>query len=189
MSNFVALYDACVLHPAPLRDLLMHLAICGLYRAKWTQRIEQEWMRSVMARRPDLPGEWLERTRDRMNTHLPNAMVSGYESLEASLNLPDPDDRHVLAAAIHCHAGAIVTYNLKDFPADVLAPHGISAQHPDEFIEHTFGLDSATVIRAVRNQRASLKHPAKSVEELFDTYLKHGLATTVALLRPHADLL
>ena len=70
MSNFVALYDACVLHPAPLRDLLMHLAITGLYRAKWTQRIEQEWMRSVMERRPDLPLEWLERTRDRMNTHL-----------------------------------------------------------------------------------------------------------------------
>jgi hypothetical protein len=189
MSNFVALYDACVLHPAPLRDLLMHLAIAGLYRAKWTQRIEQEWMRSVMERRPDLPAEWLERTRDRMNAHLPDAMVRGYESLEAGLELPDPNDRHVLAAAIHCHAGAIVTCNLKDFPVEALAPHGIGAQHPDEFIEHAFGIDPAAVIRAVRNQRAALRYPAKSIEELFDTYLKQGLATTVALLQPHADLL
>ena len=108
--------------------------------------------------------------------------------MENGLDLPDPDDRDVLAAAIHCHAGAIVTFNLKDFPAEALASHAISAQHPDEFIEHTFGLDSATVIRAVRNHRASLKNPAKSVEELFDTYLKQGLATTVALLRLHADL-
>lgn len=189
MSNFVALYDACVLHPAPLRDVLMHLAITGLYRAKWTQRIEREWIRSVMERRPDLPAEWLERTRHRMNAHVPDALVSGYESLEAGLNLPDPDDRHVLAAAIHCHAGTIVTFNLKDFPADALAPHGISAQHPDEFIEHAFGLKPAIVIQAVRNQRASLKNPARSVEELFDTYLQQGLATTVALLRPHASQL
>lgn len=189
MANFVAVYDACVLHPAPLRDLLMHLAICGLFRARWTERIHQEWMRSVVARRPDVPRALLERTRERMNAHVPDSLVTGYESLEAGLDLPDANDRHVLAAAIHCGAGAIVTYNLKDFPDAVLAPYGISAQHPDEFIEHALDLNPAAVCKAVRDQRASLRNPAKTVEELFDTYLQQGLATTVAALRPHAELL
>ena len=189
VANFVALYDACILHPAPLRDLLMHLSVSGLYRARWTERIHQEWMRSVAARRPDLPRQRLERARDLMNAHVPDSLVTGYEPLEALLTLPDPDDRHVLAAAIHCGAGAIVTYNLKDFPEAVLAPLGITAQHPDEFIEHAIDLNPAAVCKAVRDQRASLKNPPRSVEELFDTYLQQGLATTVAALRDHAELL
>ena len=120
---------------------------------------------------------------------IPDCLVSGYEALEVTLALPDPNDRHVLAAAILCRAGTIVTYNLKDFPDEVLAPHGIGAQHPDEFIEHAFDLNQAAVCAAVRDQRASLKHPSKSVEELFDTYLQQGLATTVAALQPLATLL
>lgn len=189
MSNFVALYDACVLYPAPLRDLLMHLAVSDLFHARWTTRIHDEWMRNLLAKRPDLTREQLERTRDRMNASVPDCLVAGYEGLEAQLTLPDHDDRHVLAAAILCQAGTIVTFNLKDFPAAVLAPLGITAQHPDEFIEHAFGIDPATVIAAVRDQRASLVRPLKSVDELLDCYLKQGLVTTVGLLRPHAAYL
>lgn len=140
MAHFVALYDACVLHPAPLRDLLMHLAVSGLYRARWTNRIHEEWIRSVLARRPDVLREALERSRQAMDDHVDDCLVSGYEGLESQLALPDPDDRHVVAAAILCQAGTIVTYNLKDFPEDVLAPLGITAQHPDQFIEHAFDL-------------------------------------------------
>ncbi len=189
MANFVAIYDACVLHPAPLRDLLMHLAVSGLYRARWTDRIHDEWMRSVLERRPDISRAALERTRQQMDAHVPDCLVSGYETLEATLQLPDPDDRHVLAAAILSQAGTIVTYNLKDFPDAVLAPLGITAQHPDQFIEHAFDLNSAAVIKAVEDQRASLRNPPMTVEALFDSYLRQGLATTVALLRPNAELL
>ena len=124
-----------------------------------------------------------------MNLAVPDSLVVGYEPLEASLDLPDLDDRHVLAAAIFSGAGTIVTYNLKDFPAQALAPHGITAQHPDQFIEHVFDLDAAAIIKAVHDHRASLTRPAKTVEELFDGYLQQGLTTTVALLRQHAELL
>lgn len=185
----MAVYDACVLYPAPIRDLLMHLACAGLFRARWTDRIHNEWINAVLRNRSDLQRERLQQTRKRMDSAVPDCLVFGYEPLEAGLALPDPDDRHVLAAAIHCHAGVIVTYNLKDFPATVLQPLGISAQHPDEFIEHAFDLSPATVIQAVRNQRASLRNPPKSIEELFDTYLQQELATTVAALREHAALL
>lgn len=186
MSSFVALYDACVLYPAPLRDLLMHLATSDLYRARWTARIHEEWIRNLLVKRPDLSREQLERTRDLMDASVPDCLVTGYEGSEARLQLPDPDDRHVLAAAILCHAGTIVTYNLKDFPEAVLAPQGITAQHPDELIEHAFGINPAAVIAAVHNHRASLTRPQKGVDELLDCYLKQGLVTTAGLLRPHA---
>lgn len=119
---------------------------------------------------------------------VPDCLVSGYEGLEATLNLPDENDRHVLAAAIHCGAGTIVTYNLKDFPDELLTPYGLAAQHPDQFIEHAYDLNPAAVCKAVRDQRASLRNPPKTVEELFDSYLQQGLATTVAALRQDADL-
>lgn len=189
MSNFVAVYDACVLYPAPLRDLLMRLALSGLYRARWTERIHQEWMRALLQKRPDLTLQKLEWTRQQMDAAIPDCLVSGYEALEATLTLPDANDCHVLAAAIRCQASTIVTYNLKDFPEAVLAQHGISAQHPDEFLEHAFDLNQAALCAAVRDQRASLKNPPKNVDELFDTYLQQGLATTVAALRPLAGLL
>ena len=186
MSNFVAVYDACVLYPAPLRDLLMHLALSGLFRARWTERIHEEWMRNVLFHRPDLAREKLERVRQLMDSHIEDCLVVGYEGLESRLVLPDPDDRHVLAAAILCGAGTIVTFNVKDFPDAALAPYGINAQHPDSFIEHAFGIDEAVVIAAVRDHRNSLRKPPMTVEELLDGYLKQGLAATVRLLRPHA---
>lgn len=189
MANFVAVYDACVLYSAPLRDLLMRLALSGVFRARWTQRIHDEWTRNVLANRPDISRDKLDRVRHLMDAHVKDCLVTGYETLEAGIELPDPDDRHILAAAIFCRAGTIVTYNLKDFPEATLAPHGITAQHPDTFIEHTFGINEAAVISAVRNHRASLSNPAKTVNELFDSYLQQRLATTVRLLRPHADLL
>jgi hypothetical protein len=189
MSNFVALYDACVLYPAPLRDLLMNLALTGLYRARWTACIHNEWMRHVLENRPDLKREQLERTRQLMDSSVPDCLVTGYEGLESTLHLPDPNDHHVLAAAIMCSAGTIVTFNLKDFPERELAPYGMTAQHPDEFIEHAFGIHSAAVVAAVRDHRASLTRPCKSVDELLDGHLKQGLATTVSLLRPHSDFL
>lgn len=189
MSSFVAVYDACVLYPAPLRDPLMHLGLSGLYRARWTERIHEEWMASLLRQRQDLSREDLEWTRQQMDAAIPDCLISGYEGLEATLELPDPDDRHVLAAAILGRAGTIVTYNLKDFLDAALAPFGISAQHPDEFIEHAFDLSPASVCKAVHDQRASLKNPPRTVDELFDTYLQQGLASTVTALREHSELL
>jgi hypothetical protein len=167
---FTAIYDACVLYPAPLRDLLIRLGRTSLFRAHWTDRIHDEWMRSVIADRPDLDLQLLHRTRDLMNEAIPDVPVTGYEVIEPCLALPDADDRLVLAAAICCRADVIVTYNLKDFPAAVLKPFGVEAQHPDEFVHHLFHLHQAAVCATVKAQRESLKKPPVSARELPDTF-------------------
>lgn len=120
-ARFTAVLDACVLYPAPIRDLLLHLANAELYTPKWTDRIHDEWLRNLILNRPDLEATKLERTIREMKNAFPDSGVENYESLILSLQLPDEDDRHVLAAAIRCKADVIVTFNVKDFPAKDLA--------------------------------------------------------------------
>ena len=112
--RYTAVLDACVLFPAPLRDLLMSLADEGIYGARWTAQIHDEWVRNLSAKRPDLDRQKLQRTASLMNEVVEDALVENYEYLIPTLELPDPDDRHVLAAAIVGHADAIVTFNLKE---------------------------------------------------------------------------
>ena len=130
MAAISALLDSCVLYPARLRDLLLSLAATGLYRPIWSDIIHEEWMNSVLANRPDLTRAQLEATRSAMDRAFPAASVSGFESLIPALILPDPDDRHVLAAALHARAELIITVNLKDFPTAALTPHRIVAAIP-----------------------------------------------------------
>jgi predicted nucleic acid-binding protein len=189
LSGLTALFDACVLYPAPLRDLLMHLSLTDLFRAKWTDAIQEEWMRSVLKTRPDLRREQLERTRDLMNAHVRDCLVTGYEDLIDGLALPDPDDRHVLAAAIRAGADVIVTFNLKDFPPDAVGKYGIEAQHPDDFVVHLLVTDPAAVCAAVKRHRLSLKRPPKSVAEYLAALERQGLARTVEELRGFHDLI
>lgn len=167
----------------------MRLALTGLFQAKWSARVHEEWIEALLRERPDLTREQLERTRDLMNAHAGDALVEHYQDLIAELHLPDPDDRHVLAAAIRGRADVIVTCNLSDFPAETLAPFGIKAQHPDEFIVQLIGLWRETVIHAVYEHRASLKRPAKTVEEYLTTLESQGLSRTVMELRRDADKL
>jgi hypothetical protein len=102
VATFVAVFDACVLYPASIRDLLLHLTLTDLFRARWSDRIHEEWMRNVLKQRRDLTRAQLERTRDLMNSAVPDSLVNSYETLVDELDLPDADDRHVLAAAIRC---------------------------------------------------------------------------------------
>lgn len=182
-SNFTVVYDACVLYPAPLRDLLMHLALSDLYRARWSEAIHDEWTRNVLLSRPDLTPAQLQRTRQLMNAHVRDCLVTGFEYLIPSLSLPDLDDRHVVAAAIHSGASLIVTFNLKDFPAGLLKPHNLVAQHPDDFIVDLLDLQPASVLESVANHRRSLKNPSKTTNEYLDTLLAQGLTQSVAVMR------
>lgn len=189
VSNFTVVYDACVLYPAPLRDLLMHLAVTDLYRAKWTDTIHDEWIRNVLRDRPDLTPEQLQRTRDLMNAHVRDCLVTGYETLIDAVTLPDPDDRHVLAAAVWTKADVIVTFNLRDFPEQALTANGIEALHPDDFLKYQLDLAPNIVCAAVKRHRASLKKPPKDVEEYLATLEAQGLAQTVFGLRRFAELI
>jgi hypothetical protein len=189
VNVFTVLYDACVLYPAPLRSLLMYLAITDLFRAKWTDAIHEEWMRNVQKDYPDITREKAERVRDLMNPHVRDCLVTGYEDLIPALTLPDPDDRHVLAAAIRARADIIVTANLADFPAETLAKYGIEDQHPDTFIHHLLELAPSAVYGAAKKQRESLKKPAMTVEQYLQSLERQGLAQTVSTLRKFADLI
>lgn len=183
-SHFTVVYDACVLYPAPLRDLLMHLALSDLYRARWSDMIHDEWTRNVLAKRPDLTQDQLERTRRLMNAHVRDCLVTGFEYLIPSIDLPDPDDRHVVAAAIHAGASLIVTFNLQHFPAEALKPYNLAAQHPDDFIVDLLDLQPARVLEVAARHRRSLKNPPKTADEYLDTLLAQGLTQTVAVMRP-----
>lgn len=189
MADFTVLYDACVLYPAPLRDLLMHLALTNLFRAKWTNEIHEEWIRNVLSDRPDLRREDLDRTRDLMNLNALDCLVENYEPLISTLTLPDPKDRHVLAAAIQTHADVIVTFNLRDFPDAILEPYGIDAQHPDVFISQWIEIAPALVCNAVKQHRQRLRKPPKTIEEYLNTLQRQGLPQTVSLLQEFSLLL
>jgi predicted nucleic acid-binding protein len=189
LSSFTVVYDANVLYPAPLRDLLLHLARTGLYRARWTEDIHQEWMQSVLANRPDLSRQQLERTRELMNRAVLDCLVTDYQELIPVLTLPDPKDRHVLAAAIRCGADAIVTLNQRDFPADTLKIYGLEALHPDEFVLDLIDLDTPRVLGAVKNQRSLLRNPPSTAQELLKTLKAQGLPRSVALLEQYQELL
>jgi hypothetical protein len=124
-----------------------------------------------------------------MNQCVPDCLVTEYENLEGALDLPDEQDRHVLAAAIKCRASVIVTANLADFPATELLKHGIDALHPDEFISALYDISPTKVCSAVRQQRKQLKNPAKSVAELLEIFERLRLTKTVAALSERKDLL
>ena len=157
MANFTVVYDACVLYPAPLRDLIMYLALTDLYSAKWPDDIHNEWIRNVLKDRPDLKKEQLVRTRDLMDENIRDCLVDDYHSIIPTLNLPDENDRHILAVAIRSAASIIVTYNLKDFPKEDLDQYTVEALHPDNFVMHLIDLNPGIVCSYVKSIERALR--------------------------------
>ena len=187
VNRFTVVYDACVLYPAPLRDLLMRLALTDLYRARWSDQIHDEWITAVLRNRPDLSKAQLARTRLLMNAHVRDALVDGHQPLIPALELPDPDDRHVLAVAIKCGADLILTFNLDDFPEQALLIYGLGACHPDLFLVDQLNLDAERVCMAMRQHRASLRNPPKKVEEYLATLEEQGLSRLSQAVRHYAS--
>lgn len=154
--GFIVVYDANVLYPNVLRDVLLRVGLETDYQPRWTQEILDEVFRKLTKNRPDLDEQKLQKTRRLMNEALPDACVSYPSKLLSSLTLPDPKDRHVLAAAISCHAELIITANLKDFPTEVVGEYGISAIHPDDFLSDVFersGLEMFHIVRSIAKSR------------------------------------
>lgn len=187
MANFTALYDACVLYPAQLRDLLIRLAKTELFRARWTDQIHEEWIQHLVKDGHD-PVK-LARTRQLMDAAVPDCLITGYERLVPTLELPDPGDRHVLAAAIVGRADLIVTANLSDFPATTLEQYGMEAQHPDDFFICQFELSPPRVCEQIKKQRENLRKPPRSLDEFLDSLARLQLPQTVQKLKEYAPLL
>jgi predicted nucleic acid-binding protein len=166
ISTFTAVLDANVLFGIRLTSLLMELAMSGLFRARWSLDIHREWMEAVH-KKHGIPRDHLEIRRQQMEIAIPDGRVEGYEPLITAITLPDPNDRHVLAAAIRCNADVIVTFNEADFPASNLEPFGIHTRHPDLFIRNVDEIDPGTLIEAARNDMVHYRNPPLNV----DTYI------------------
>jgi hypothetical protein len=181
--SLIALYDASVLYPAPLRSFLMYLATEGMFRARWTDAIHDEWTRSLRRDRPDIPEGKIAQVRQLMDANVLDCLVAGYEKLIPTLALPDLDDRHVLAAGIHAKADVIVTRNLRHFPKSTLAQYAIEAVHPDDFIVSLLKDAPSLVFSAAKRHRSSLKNPAMDADAFLRLLERQGLSKSVALLR------
>jgi predicted nucleic acid-binding protein len=180
----IALYDANVLYPAPIRDLFIRLARAGVVSARWSDEIHDEWMRSLLRNRPDLDPEKLQRTRGLMDAAVPGALVQGYARHIEHLQLPDPDDRHVLAAAIEAEADLIVTFNAKDFPRQIVLRYGMDVRRPDAFLLELLAGDAVeAVYAAVRAHRAELRNPPLTVERYLENLARVGLRRSAEQLR------
>lgn len=182
-QKLTALLDANVLYPAPLRDYLLHLANLDLYKPKWSDEIQNEWIDNLLLKRTDLTRHKLEKTRDAMNSAFPDSNVINYKTLINGLYLKDLGDRHVLAAAIRANTDVLVTFNLKHFPSDYLKMFVIEPQHPDTFVVNLVKLDKKKAIEALNNQVRSLRNPPKTEKDVLETLKNCGLEQSVLLLK------
>lgn len=156
--------------------------------AKWTNQIHEEWIDSVLKVRPDINRDSLEYVRDLMNRHVADSMVENYQSLIQNLTLPDPKDRHILAAAIQVNA-QIITFNLADFPTTILDLYGIKATHPDDFVMELININLVKVCYSLGKVRRRLKNPPRSTLEYLDTLEKNNLKKIALFLSEHLQSL
>ena len=185
MKLLFAVLDANVLYPQVLRDVLLSLSFNGVYAARWSDKIHDEWTRNLQKQRPDLSPAQLERTRRLMNEQIEDSLVEDYQYLIPTLELPDPDDYHVLAAAIHSQSEIIVTWNLKDFPRRALEEHAITALSPDQFLSERLAEQSDLVVAALAEQRQRMKNPPQSPAQFLESLQRQKLTRFIAVLRDY----
>ncbi len=187
IPRYAAILDACVLYPAQLRDLLLSMATTDLFRVRWTDRIHDEWIGNLV--KDGASPEKLRRTRHLMDDAVPDCLITGYEHLIDGLELPDPKDRHVLAAAIAGKVDVIVTTNLKHFPPETLKRYSLEPQHPDDFVMYQFDLNPPRYCEAIKAQRARLRKPPLTVDQFLESLERLQMPQTVARLKSFDNLI
>jgi predicted nucleic acid-binding protein len=187
-SRYTALLDANVLFGKLQCDALLSLAHADLYAAKWSADIQREWLVARLAKFPGTEQANLAKAQA-MCEAIPDCMVTGYEPFIQCLKLPDPNDRHVLAAAIVGHADAIVTYNVADFPLRVLEEHSIDLQTPDQFIVNQLTLHTPRAIKALRGMRLRWNNPKHTPESLVELFNQRGMPLAALRLAEMVEVL
>ena len=187
MSNyadrFTALLDACVLCGALRRNLLLSLAEAGFFRAMWSERILDETQKCIS--RTTRCASNGSRQRIRIENAFPDSLVNVSEILEQNLGLPDPEDDHVLAAAIAAQASVIVTDNLRDFPMRNISPHEIEALSADDFIANTIELSPTETIPILKRMRRRMKRPAFEAKDFVDYAKQQGLVQVAEIMKKY----
>jgi hypothetical protein len=176
----VAIFDACILYPFHLRNIVVQIAVDRLVDARWSDEIHDEWIRNLVADVPGIPVERLQITRKLMNDALPHATVTGYRAHLEAVILPDPDDRHVVAAAIAAGASVILTWNLRDFPTRELKKHGLVRQNPDTFLTALYDKAPDLTLASLANARRNLSKTRISAADFIDILKNQKLTQLVA---------
>jgi predicted nucleic acid-binding protein len=184
MQRFTVVLDACVLVPVTAADTLLRLAEREMYRPVWSEGILVEAKRAVARLHPEIEEEQVEYRFACMNKAFEDASISGWESLEGSIVLPDEDDRHIVACALIAGADAIVTNNVRDFPHEVLAPLRIEIIRLDDFLLDIFDLAPEEFASVIREQAHDAKHPPLSPADVLDNLAAAGAPGTADELRP-----
>lgn len=187
-DRLVAVLDANVLFPFRTRDALLRFAEAGLFQPRWTRTILDEWRRNLLALKPQLASS-VAAQMDAMARAFPEALVRGHEPLIGTLLLPDPDDRHVLAAAVRAGATHIATENLRDFPAEALKGLGIDPVGADDFLAAIFEFHPAEAVAALRTMRRAYRRPAMDAAEFILDLRTSGLPRLATLAEAYGDAL
>jgi predicted nucleic acid-binding protein len=172
VPRYAVVLDACVLVPIALADTLLRIAEKGLYRPLWSERILGEAQAAIEEIHPGIDVQ--KRFID-MREAFDDALVTGWEELEAGILLPDNDDRHVVAAAIRADAQAIVTFNVDDFPGETLSTVGLEAVHPDDFLLDQLDLSPPTILQVIQEQAAHTRQPRLSAHDLAELLSRAGI--------------
>lgn len=182
MARVSVLLDANILYPASLRSVFIQLSIEGLFHVRWTDDIHREWIENLLENEPRRERAKLERTRRLMDAAIEDCLVTDYADLIPTLNLPDPDDDHVLAAAIVGRCQAIITKDLGHFPATMFKEYGLEAVHPDQFLSRQLDAHPFKFCQALREILNQCKNPPYTIDEYLNILTQHGLKNTVAAL-------
>ncbi|HOC14002.1 MAG TPA: PIN domain-containing protein [Propionicimonas sp.] len=175
MARYSAFLDACVLVPIALADTLLRLAEAGLYRPLWSDRVLDEVIDAIGGIHPELASGPARSRTDAMQSSFEGACVTDWEELVAGIALPDPDDRHVVAAALQGRADMIVTANVRDFPSEILEPMGLEVQHPDEFLLNQLDLEPDITIATLHRQADATRRPAITTKVLLEHLSRCGV--------------
>ncbi len=174
MAIYAAVLDACVLGPISLADTLLRAAEKQLFRPVWSARILDETRLAIGAVHNELSTDLIDRRIWHMNETFDGALVENFAMIEAGLALPDQNDNHVLAAALRGHCQAIVTANLRDFPADYLESMDIEAISPDDFLLNQLDLATRPVLDCIWEQAEATRNPKRSIEEVLVSLSRAG---------------
>ena len=186
-NRFTAVLDACVLGGALRRNMLLSLAEAGLFRPRWSSRILDETEKAIS--RTTSGNADTRRQRAKIERAFPDGLVTGFEVFEDTLALPDPDDNHVLAAAIETAAAVIVTDNLGHFPAALLEPHSIEACSADDFIADAVDLHPFEAIAALKRMRERFSKPALDADALIHKAGAQQLPQVATIMDRHRESL
>ncbi|MGH7180015.1 MAG: PIN domain-containing protein [Tepidisphaeraceae bacterium] len=166
-----------------MTDLILSLGEAGLFRPRWTNEIHEEWIRNVLEDQPQRTREELERRRAFMDRAINDDLIENYEHRIGTLSPPDPDDRHVLAAAIEAGAEILLTFNQRDFPAAALSAYGITAPHPDAFLCQLMDEEPATVLTVIEGMKTKRTRPEITADQLLEKLLRLRITGFVKALR------